>query len=74
MTVQQLAMFQIGAGDFGGPRASSEEIKAATIPHREPDAVFEENIPEDQVKPDYFIQKWIHIENEHHQTTHNDIC
>ncbi|KJH49452.1 MaoC-like protein [Dictyocaulus viviparus] len=48
LAVQQIGTFQIGSGNFGGPRSSVHEKPAAKIPIRDPDAVFEEKTSADQ--------------------------
>ncbi|CAI5442046.1 unnamed protein product [Caenorhabditis angaria] len=40
--MQQMGIFQVGGGKFGGSRTSPHEKPAATIPSRAPDAVIEE--------------------------------
>lgn len=53
LAVQQFSVFQLGAGGFGGPRANPEEVKAAVVPDRAPDAVIEEQISPSQVRHVY---------------------
>ncbi|CAJ0594444.1 unnamed protein product [Cylicocyclus nassatus] len=48
LSMQQLGIFQVGSGKFGGPRNSPHEKPAAEIPKRQPDAVFEETTSVDQ--------------------------
>ncbi|KAK6013152.1 hypothetical protein OSTOST_21590, partial [Ostertagia ostertagi] len=48
LAMQQVCVFQVGSGKFGGPRNSPHEKAAAEIPSREPDAVFEEKTFVDQ--------------------------
>ncbi|VDM66128.1 unnamed protein product [Strongylus vulgaris] len=49
LSKQQLGMFQMGSGKFGGQRVSPHEKPAAEIPKTMPDAVFEEKTSVDQV-------------------------
>ncbi|KAK6010005.1 MaoC-like protein [Ostertagia ostertagi] len=49
LAMQQVCVFQVGSGKFGGPRNSPHEKAAAEIPSREPDAVFEEKTFVDQM-------------------------
>ncbi|KIH44792.1 MaoC-like protein [Ancylostoma duodenale] len=47
--MQQMGIFQVGSGKFGGPRSSLHEKPAAEIPKRQPDAVFEEQTSGNQM-------------------------
>ncbi|KHJ91714.1 MaoC-like protein [Oesophagostomum dentatum] len=48
LAMQQLGIFQVGSGKFGGQRNSPHEKPAADIPKRQPDAIFEEKTTADQ--------------------------
>ncbi|VDL69761.1 unnamed protein product [Nippostrongylus brasiliensis] len=48
LAMQQVGIFQVGSGNFGGSRNSPHEKKAADVPQRPPDAVFEEVTSPDQ--------------------------
>uniref|UniRef100_A0A914C853 MaoC-like domain-containing protein n=1 Tax=Acrobeloides nanus TaxID=290746 RepID=A0A914C853_9BILA len=48
LAFQQYGIFQIGAGNFGGKRASDAEHKAIPVPEREPDNIVEEFVNVDQ--------------------------
>ncbi|EPB80627.1 MaoC-like protein [Ancylostoma ceylanicum] len=48
LAMQQMGIFQVGSGKFGGPRSSPHEKPAAEVPKRQPDAVFEEKTSVDQ--------------------------
>ncbi|KAK6733563.1 hypothetical protein RB195_017359 [Necator americanus] len=48
LAMQQIGVFQVGSGKFGGARSSPHEKAAAEVPKRQPDAVFEEMTSIDQ--------------------------
>ncbi|CAI2343331.1 unnamed protein product [Caenorhabditis sp. 36 PRJEB53466] len=48
IAMQQFSTFQSGAGNFGGERTSTYEIKALPVPDRAPDAVIEQKTTVDQ--------------------------
>ncbi|VDM54713.1 unnamed protein product [Angiostrongylus costaricensis] len=48
LALQQVCTFQVGSGNFGGPRSSVHEKPGAEVPPRLPDAVFEEKTSTDQ--------------------------
>ncbi|CAB3403798.1 unnamed protein product [Caenorhabditis bovis] len=48
IAMQQMSIFQVGSGNFGGSRTSPHEKKASTIPSRPPDAIIEQKTWENQ--------------------------